>query len=98
MESDVIILVIDGIKGLTLSDQKIISLARNHHWEIIFVINKIDKIILDLQMGPEDTFLLLEEKVSSLLEIDATYLTKIFFASGKYNILVSSESLCQKSA
>jgi U5 small nuclear ribonucleoprotein component len=54
--SDGIVVVLDSVEGLTNFDKKVISLALQKNLPIILIINKIDRLLLELKLPPPDCY------------------------------------------
>lgn len=61
-----VVIVVDVIKGLKISDKLIIQECIRKNKNIIYVLNKIDWVILELQLSPDDAYLLFEQVVNDL--------------------------------
>lgn len=61
-----VVIVVDIIKGLKISDKLIIQECIRKNKNIIYVLNKIDWVILELQLSPDDAYLLFEQVVNDL--------------------------------
>lgn len=53
---DGIVLVLDSVEGLTNFDKKVLSQAIQHNLPITVVLNKFDRLILELKLSPLDCY------------------------------------------
>ncbi|KAI3403695.2 SNU114 [Candida oxycetoniae] len=54
--SDGAVLVLDVVIGVTFQDQKLINEIMKRNMPLVLVINKIDRLILELQLPPKDAY------------------------------------------
>ncbi|KAI5955915.1 SNU114 [Candida jiufengensis] len=54
--SDGAVLVVDVVEGLTLRDQIIIDEILKRNFPLVVVLNKIDRLILELKLSPKDSY------------------------------------------
>lgn len=82
-----VLICIDAIEGVTEHARKLIDLAQKNGHNIAFLINKIDRLVLELRIPVEDAYLKLVTIVNDLNKYTAeTYspdLGNIIFASTK---------------
>ena len=55
--SDSAILVVDVVEGVTLYCETLIRLAVEAKMQILVVLNKVDRLVLELKLPPEDAYL-----------------------------------------
>jgi len=54
--SDGVVLVIDAVEGVMMQTEKMIQMALNEKLPIVLVINKMDRLILELKLPPADAY------------------------------------------
>ncbi|CCE61356.1 hypothetical protein TPHA_0A02740 [Tetrapisispora phaffii CBS 4417] len=81
------IICIDIVEGVTSIVEHLIKQCETRNVEIIFVLNKIDRLILELKLPPLDTYLKLKKTVNSINKFTSKLfspeLNNIIFASSK---------------
>lgn len=82
------IIVIDAVEGVTSVVEKFIKLAQISNLPIVFLINKLDRLILELKLSPKDTFLKLKTIVNKI-----NVFTKKTYSPELGNILFGSSKL-----
>lgn len=107
--SDFILVVVDIVEGITVTIIKIIDQCLKHKKKMILVLNKIDRLILEMRLPLNDAYL----KIKSLIDefnkcIDESifsndeikkgfYLSPVYenviFSSSQYNILFTLSSI-----
>jgi len=73
--SDGIILVVDAVEGLMLQTERLIKQALLENLTITLLINKVDRLILELKLPPSDAYYKLKhtiEDVNAAIERNAT--------------------------
>ncbi len=60
------IIVVDAVEGLTLACEKIICLAVQHGLSIVLVINKVERLMLELRLPPTDAFFKLRHTIEGI--------------------------------
>ena len=109
---DGVIIVIDVLEGITLQTEKVIKECIKENVDIIVLINKIDRFILELKIPPNDAYFkikyIIDEFNKILIENEIYNMDKsrkyfihpnsgnILFGATKYNIIFSLESLAYK--
>lgn len=53
---DGMLLVVDCIEGMTLYNERLIKEALRQRMEIVVVLNKIDRLVLELRLPPNDAY------------------------------------------
>ncbi|SCU87490.1 LADA_0E04302g1_1 [Lachancea dasiensis] len=86
--SDSCLIVIDVVEGVTAMVQQLIKLALNLKQRIVFVINKIDRLILELKLPPRDSYLKLAHLVKQIQKVAGYH-----YSPEKDNILFASAKL-----
>ena len=73
--SDSVLLVVDVIEGLSLQQNtlSLIKQALEEKLQIILVINKIDRLILELKLPPSDAYLKLKRTIEEVNYMVRTY-------------------------
>jgi U5 small nuclear ribonucleoprotein component len=100
--SDGVFLVVDVIEGLTLNTERILRLAVSQHLPVILVLNKLDRLAVELKMPPGDAYYKLKH---TLDQVNATLASadpsrrsfsplnqNVVFASGLYGLVFTLES------
>lgn len=54
--SDSMLILVDCIEGVTFYTERLIREALNSHLQILIVLNKIDKLVLELKFPPDDAY------------------------------------------
>jgi translation elongation factor EF-G len=75
---DGVIIVIDILEGITLQTEKVIKECMKENLDIIVLLNKIDRFILELKIPPNDTYF----KIKFLID----EFNKIVIENETYNI------------
>jgi len=76
--SDGVVLVVDALEGVMVGTERTLRLALSEHLPIVLVINKIDRLILELKLPPADAYFKLVhtlEEVNSLLHTNSMAIT-----------------------
>ncbi|CAR23971.1 U5 snRNP GTPase SNU114 [Lachancea thermotolerans CBS 6340] len=86
--SDTCVIVVDVVEGVTSIVQQLIKQCEKHGLPIVFVLNKVDRLILELKLPPQDAYLKLANIVNQINS----------FSNGSYspeqgNVLFSSAKL-----
>ncbi|CAI5757851.1 unnamed protein product [Candida verbasci] len=102
-----VILVLDAVEGLTTRDEILIHEIVKLNLPITLILNKIDSLILELRLPPNDTYLKLETVIEDVNECIRTnehykdYIHKgrispefnnVFFSSAKYEFIFNLKS------
>ena len=106
------IIVIDILEGITLQTEKVIKECIKENLDIIILLNKIDRFILELKIPPNDAYLkikfIIDEFNKIVIENEIYNMDKtkkyfihpnsgnVLFAATKYNVIFSLESLAYK--
>lgn len=85
--SDLVIICIDVIEGITSIVESLIRLCQRRGKEIIFILNKIDRLVLELKLTPENCYLKLFQLIGFINKFTkneySPELGNVVFASGK---------------
>ncbi|MFH4982360.1 hypothetical protein AB6A40_009069 [Gnathostoma spinigerum] len=99
--SDGVVIMIDAHEGVMLQTERAIKHAVQERLDIAICINKIDRLILELKLPPNDAYYKLRfiiDQVNSLLQtfsedsessLISPLLQNVIFASSRYNICFS---------
>ena len=106
------IIVIDILEGITLQTEKVIKECIKENLDIIILLNKIDRFILELKIPPNDAYFkikfIIDEFNKIVIENEIYNMDKtkkyfihpnsgnVLFAATKYNVIFSLESLAYK--
>ena len=106
------IIVIDILEGITLQTEKVIKECIKENLDIIILLNKIDRFILELKIPPNDAYFkikfIIDEFNKIVIENEIYNMDKskkyfihpnsgnVLFGSTKYNVIFSLESLAYK--
>lgn len=71
--ADGILLVVDVIEGITLHGQNIIKHALEEELPIILVVNKLDRLVLELKLPPADAYLKIKRTIEKVNFVIKTY-------------------------
>lgn len=109
--ADGVLLVVDAIEGLMMGTETIIKHILREDLDVVVVINKIDRLIIEMKIPPEDAYLkichTLEEingvfqKSAATLGLTNRYVlspaaNNVVFASAEYGFMLTVESMCRK--
>lgn len=108
---DGVLLVVDAVEGVMLMTEKIIKHALRERVGVVVVINKIDRLIVEMKIPPEDAYLKIKH---TLEEINGLFLKfsqqlgvpqppllsplhdNVLFASAEYSFMFSLQSFAAK--
>ena len=108
---DGVVLVVDAIEGVMLMTEKLIKHILREQLGVVVVINKIDRLIVEMKIPPEDAYLKLKH---TLEEINGLFLkfsqqlglpqppvisplhNNVLFASAEYSIMFNLSSFAAK--
>lgn len=108
---DGVLIVVDVVEGITTQTEKIIKNAIEENLDMILVLNKIDRLILELKIPPNDGYLKIKNIIDDFNQVvcqyqhlnmekkdNFVYPTKnnIIFASTLYGIFFTLESYAKK--
>ncbi|KAF8359678.1 eftu-2 [Pristionchus pacificus] len=105
--SDGVVVVVDAHEGVMVNTERAIRHAVQERLPITLLINKIDVLLLELKLPPQDAFYKLRhtiDSVNSLLktfaeDVEATVLSpllgNVIFASSRYNVCFSLVSFAK---
>jgi U5 small nuclear ribonucleoprotein component len=71
--ADGVVLIVDVVEGLMLNTERIIKHALQEGLAITVVLNKIDRLILELKIPPEDAYYKIKHTLDSLNQIIADF-------------------------
>lgn len=105
-----VIICIDVVEGVTATVEQLIKQSIKRGKKILFVLNKFDRLILELKLTPDDTYLKLLHTVASLNQyieyLNRKYetslgpfspeLNNIVFASGKLGFTFTLEEFVER--
>lgn len=85
--ADIAVICIDIVEGVTSIVEKLIKLCEKKNLKMVFVLNKIDRLILEMKLPPLDTYLKLKHTITRInsftKEVYSPELDNIVFASTK---------------
>ena len=106
--ADGVILVVDVIEGVTLHTESIIKHALDEELQILLIVNKLDRLVLELKLPPSDAYLKIRrtiEKVNHKIKINdhkkvikeklSPQLGNVIFSSGLYGWAFTLKSFAQ---
>ena len=68
--ADGVLLVVDAIEGVMMGTEKIIKHILREDLDVVVVVNKIDRLIVEMKIPPEDAYLKIRH---TLEEINGTF-------------------------
>jgi U5 small nuclear ribonucleoprotein component len=71
--SDGVVLVVDALEGVLVQTERVIQHAIQEHLPIVLVINKVERLILELKLPPNDAFYKLRHTITEVNNIMNTY-------------------------
>ncbi|GMM54882.1 U5 snRNP GTPase [Maudiozyma humilis] len=86
--ADVAIICVDIVEGVTNIVRKLISLCEQRNISIVFVLNKLDRLILEMKLPPIDTCLKIKHIIA-----DINKYTKEHFSPELDNVVFASTKL-----
>ncbi|KAJ9095884.1 hypothetical protein QFC19_007373 [Naganishia cerealis] len=98
--TDGAVFVLDVVEGLTPRDKALISQVMKRDMSMTFVLNKIDRLILELRLPPLDTYLKLQYIVDDVLsfieenEFYSAYSHKFEMSPASGHFLFASATYC----
>lgn len=72
---DGVVLVVDAVEGVMLNTERVIRHALQDGLPIVLIINKIDRLILDLKLPPNDAYL----KIAHTIQVWRKHLLKTYY-------------------
>ena len=109
---DGVIIIIDVLEGITLQTEKVIKECIKENLDIVVLLNKIDRFILELKIPPNDAYFkikfIIDEFNKIVIENEIYNMDKtkkyfihpnsgnVLFGATKYNVIFSLESLANK--
>jgi U5 small nuclear ribonucleoprotein component len=106
--ADGVILVVDVIEGITLHGETIVKHALEEELPIILVVNKLDRLVLELKLPPADAYLKIRRTIEKVNFIIKKYdfkqcmsgqlsptLGNVIFASSRYSCIFTLKSFAQ---
>lgn len=109
--SDGVILVVDAIEGVMMTTEKIIKHIVREDLNVVVVVNKIDRLIIEMKIPPEDAYLKIKhtlEEINGLFSKNAAQigvtnkyvispvLNNVVFASAEYSFMFSVNSMVER--
>lgn len=109
--SDGVLLMVDSVEGIQLHTEKIIKSAIKENLDIILCINKIDRLILELKLPPNDAYFKIRhilEEFNRVLNENNHFNSEgkknfaspdfgnVIFASSNYGMIFTLESYARK--
>lgn len=95
--SDTALICIDVVEGITATTRYMIKECQKNKLSMIFVINKIDRLILELRLSPFDSYKKMRHLVNDIQRVTRTddhyspEKNNIMFASAKFGMMFSIE-------
>lgn len=105
--SDGVVLLVDAVEGVMLGTERLIKHALEQHLAVTVVINKIDRLIIELKLPPNDAFYKLRNVVDEINSILAKYsdgttdtsvspfLGNVCFASSQFGFCFTLQSFAK---
>lgn len=91
--SDGIVLVVDAVEGVMLATERLIKHAVQERLAVTVVINKIDRLIIELKLPPTDAYFKLRhtlDEINSLLSMQAEGVDDTLISPLKGNVCFAS--------
>lgn len=99
---DGVVIVVDAVDGVLLNTERLIQHALKEEKAITLCINKIDRLILELRLPPNDAYHKLNRiiyDVNCIIEDESKYLSPLLgnvcFASSQYSVCFSLHSFAK---
>ena len=96
---DGVILIVDVIEGVTQNLKRLVEEVKYFRLETVVVINKIDRLIVEAKLPPEDAYLkikLVLDQLSELIDVSPSR-GNVYFASTRYRFLFGIDFFARKS-
>lgn len=97
---DCAVVVVDVVEGVTAVVQQVIRRVQQHGLPMVFVLNKIDRLILELKLPPRDAFLKLAHVVDEINAVTeqnfSPELGNVVFASAKLGFSFTIKEFVQR--
>ncbi|KAL6947257.1 hypothetical protein ACO0QE_002136 [Hanseniaspora vineae] len=99
---DTFLIVVDCCEGVTSIVQKLYWIINKQNKKVIFVINKIDRLVMELRLDPSSAYQKLRSIVNDLsaMSSHSDYFSpeenNVLFASGKLNFIFSVKEFVSK--
>lgn len=105
------IIVVDSVEGITFHTEKIIKAAIKENLDIILCLNKIDRIVLELKLPPNDAYFKIKhilDEFNRVINENSIFNTEnkihfvspdrnnVIFTSSSYGIIFTLESYARK--
>ena len=87
---DIALICLDVLEGVTSIVRGLIRQCERRHLEMVFVINKLDRLVLELRLPPNEVYLKLENIVN---QINASVHSKRVYSPELSNVLFASTKL-----
>ena len=87
--TEISLVVVDVVEGITITTQRAIDNSLLHNIQMVFVINKLDRLILELKLPPLDAF----HKIRNVIDQLNTYIHgSPLYDNYKHKLTVSPDS------
>lgn len=97
--SDIVLICIDVVEGVTTVVENLIRHCTRGGKQFIFILNKIDRLILDLKLTPDDCYMKLFYLIGTLNNLTSIEyspeLNNVIFASGKLGFTFTLREFAQ---
>lgn len=109
--ADGVILVVDAIEGVMLMTQRIVKHVVREDLDVIVVVNKIDRLIIEMKIPPQDAYLKLKHTLEEVNGLFGKYCAQfglenrytispisnnVIFASAEYSFMFTVESMIKR--
>jgi len=91
--SDGVVLVVDALEGVMLQTERLIKLALQEQLSLTVVINKVDRLILELKLPPADAYHKLRhtiDEINNLISVHADGVDDLTISPTKGNVCFAS--------
>ena len=91
--SDGAVLVVDAVEGVMLQTERAIKHALNEHLAITVVVNKIDRLVLELKLPPADAYHKLKhtiDEINNLISVNSDGVEDLSVSPLKGNVCFAS--------
>jgi|JI61114C2RNA_FD_contig_41_1380384_length_2906_multi_4_in_0_out_0_5 U5 small nuclear ribonucleoprotein component len=108
---DGVVLVVDAIEGVMMMTQRIIKLALREQLKIVVFVSKMDRLVVELKLPPEDAYLKLKHTLEEInthihktaaelglngeLYTVSPLLGNVLFGSGEYSFMFGLDSFAR---
>lgn len=109
--ADGVVLVVDVIEGVMIMTERIIKQIVREDLDVIVVLNKLDRLVIEMKIPPEDAYLKLKhtlEEINGLFSKHASQLgvpnrylisptlNNVVFAAAEYSFMFSIDTMVSK--